>query len=88
MSLPLSAGLNEYDVEGVWLVQRQVLWKIPKYLLDKVQGKPRRDSQKRQAWSLTVDEGEEAGEVSVVKRSGGGEGGSERREKRRERGMG
>lgn len=53
-----------------------MLWKIPKYLLDKVQGKPRRDSQKRQAWSLTVDEGEEAGEVSwcdVAKRDGGGE---------------
>ena len=59
----MSSGLNEYDVEGVWLVQRQVLWKIPKHLLDQMQGRPRRDSRKRQAWSLVADEGEEAGEV-------------------------
>ena len=60
-------GLNEYDVEGQWLVQRQVLWKIPKYILDKVQGKPSRgDSRgrhRREAWSLTADDGEEMGEV-------------------------
>ena len=58
-----SPGLNEYDVEGVWLVQRQVLWKIPKYLMDKMQGRPTRDSRKRQAWSIVADEDEEAGEV-------------------------
>lgn len=62
----LHVGLNEYDVEGQWLVQRQVLWKIPKYILDKMQGKPRTDSQRRrrrEAWSLTSDDGEEMGEV-------------------------
>ena len=61
-----AAGLNEYDVEGQWLVQRQVLWKIPNYILYKIQGKPRRDSQKshrREAWSLTLDECEDTGEV-------------------------
>ena len=61
-------GLNEYDVEGQWLVQRQVLWKIPKYILDRVQGKAsRRDSQqkrqRREAWSLVAEDGEEMGEV-------------------------
>ena len=62
-------GLNEYDVEGQWLVQRQVLWKVPKYILDKVQGKPSRgDSKQRQgrkAWSLVAEDGEEMGEVCM-----------------------
>ena len=50
------------------MVQRQVLWKIPKYILDRVQGKAsRRDSQqkrqRREAWSLVAEDGEEMGEV-------------------------
>ena len=62
--------MNEYDVEGQWLVQRQVLWKIPKYILDKVQGKlSQRDSQRRhrrEAWSLVADDGDEMGEVHII----------------------
>lgn len=66
----LILGLNEYDVEGQWLVQRQVLWKIPKYILDKVQGKPSKgDSkrrQRREAWSLTGDDIDQMGEVCTL----------------------
>ena len=66
----MCVGLNEWDVEGQWLVQRQVLWKIPKYILEKALGKAaRRDShqrrQRREAWSLTVDDEEEMGEVQL-----------------------
>ena len=50
------------------MVQRQVLWKIPKYMLDKIQGKSRGDAQrrhKREAWSLTSDR-EDLGEVRLI----------------------
>ena len=58
--------MNEYDDEGEWLVQRQVLWKIPKYILDKVQGKPSGGESQRRSWSFTSGDEEETGEVHVL----------------------
>ena len=62
----IHVGLNEYDDEGEWLVQRQVLWKIPKHILDKVQGKPSGGESQRRSWSFTSGYEEKTGEVHVL----------------------
>ena len=47
------AGLNDLDVEGEWLVQRQVLWKVPGELLQSRAGHKSRS--RREQWSLFPD---------------------------------
>jgi leucine-rich repeat kinase 1 len=46
-------GLNDLDVEGEWLVQRQVLWKVPGELLQSRAGHKSRS--RREQWSLFPD---------------------------------
>ena len=62
-------GLNDIDVEGEFLVQRQVLWTVPQEILDKQKVKggdsdKNRDSvsKRKEAWNLLPEEG--PGEVS------------------------
>lgn len=62
-------GLNDIDVDGEWLVQRQVLWRVPQNIVERFQSKSakeareKRDSEKkRQAWNL-LPEDDERGEV-------------------------
>ena len=56
----MCAGLNDIDVEGEWLVQRQVLWPIPSKLTTKGG-----DTTRRGSWDLVIPE-EEREEVNVV----------------------
>ena len=50
----MCAGLNDLDVEGEWLVQRQVLWKVPPDLL---QGRATHKAKHhREQWSLLPSE--------------------------------
>lgn len=65
------AGLNELDVEGEWLVLRQVLWKVPDSLLEKTlsvrEGNPRTSAaqeRKKRSWTLTDSSQHQRGEVS------------------------
>ena len=53
------AGLNDIDVEGEWLVQRQVLWPIPSKLTAKGG-----ESTQRGSWDLAIPE-EEREEVTL-----------------------
>ena len=81
-------GLNELDVEGDWLVLRQVLWKVPDSLLEKSltlkdDNPPSAfSSRKQRTWSLTDNSQQQRGEVREGgrRREGGGEGGGEGRE--------
>lgn len=59
-------GLNELDVEGDWLVHRQVLWKVPKQLLDKsltLKEENSSSARPKQSWNLDTAE-QQRGEVS------------------------
>ena len=70
-SCPPASGLNDLDVEGEWLVQRQVLWKVPPELLE--QRKPASDVRsKKEAWSLLPEDEESKGEVREAGRGEGG----------------
>lgn len=56
-------GLNDLDIEGEWLVQRQVMWKVPSELLPSSQQKSSSKSHRDQ-WSLIPDGDKE--EVYIV----------------------
>lgn len=56
VSVSLCAGLNDLDVQGEWLVQRQVLWRVPSELLQSRSG--HRAKPRREQWSL-IPEGEQ-----------------------------
>ncbi len=72
-------GLNELDVEGEWLVQRQVMWKVPQPVLDKAmnirvekeEASPR--IKKRTNWDITTQSTDHS--RGEVRERGGGGGG-------------
>ena len=57
------AGLNDLDVEGEWLVQRQVLWKVPSELV-KERGGDQPSRARREQWTILPDDSERE-EVSL-----------------------
>ena len=59
------SGLNELDVEGEWLVLRQVMWKVPQRLLDKtlLPHEEKSASKPKQSWTLDSSQ-QQRGEVS------------------------
>lgn len=60
------AGLNELDVEGEWLVQRQVLWKVPQVVLDKalsIRDEKAPTKSKKQSWNISEVSDQSRGEV-------------------------
>ena len=62
-------GLNELDVEGEWLVLRQVMWKVPQSLVDKSLRLKTDDKggavqeRKKRSWTLTDTSQQQRGEV-------------------------
>lgn len=69
----MSAGLNELDVEGDWLVTRQVLWMVPHQVLDKAltlkeDRKAESSTRTNRSWSLTDTSPQQRGEVSERKK--------------------
>jgi len=52
-------------VEGEWLVQRQVLWKIPEEVLSSSEGNQEKvKGKKKQAWDFVTEPDQSRGEVS------------------------
>ena len=49
-------GLNDIDVEGDWLVQRQVLWRVPDEVLDKQKKSDKTGKKKRTPWGVCPEE--------------------------------
>ena len=47
--------MNEIDVEGEWLVLRQVLWKVPQQLVDKSQDlkAEKASTSSKKSWDIT-----------------------------------
>ena len=58
-------GLNELDVEGEWLVLRQVMWKVPQQLLEKslTLQEDKSAAKPKQSWNLESSQ-QQRGEVS------------------------
>ena len=57
-------GLNDIDVEGEWLVQRQVLWKIPAEVLKSFEEKQEQvKEKKKQVWDFVTETDQSRGEV-------------------------
>lgn len=56
--------MNEIDVEGEWLVSRQVLWKVPQQLLDKsLDPKRQEEPRSKNSWAVTDASEQQRGEV-------------------------
>lgn len=66
--------MNEIDVEGEWLVSRQVLWKVPQQLLEKSPN-PEAPPRSKRSWSLTDSSEQQRGEVREGGEEKGGGGG-------------
>lgn len=49
-------GLNDIDVEGDWLVQRQVLWRVPDEVLNRQKKAEKGSKKKRTPWGVSPED--------------------------------